>query len=236
MSGQRAIGYVRSATPASVAKDVQSATLEIQDYCHEHRISFVGVLYDSDADAHRKFNHRPGGAMLSSMSKNLRARNLIVPNLWMAFKDSVDATRHLKIWRTQRIKLHILNLNGEPFVNAGREGRAFDNAIREIAFIERRNIRERILGSQMKRKVRGYVYGPTPFGYDREGTILLENDREQAVIRRMRKMYKAGTSYNGIARALQNEGIQTKKGKKWYASTVRNVIHNNLSNIIEIHD
>ncbi len=41
-------------------------------------------------------------------------------------------------------------------------------------------------------------------------------------------MKRAGASINEIARRLNRDGIPTKKGGKWYASTVSNILRNSL--------
>lgn len=42
--------------------------------------------------------------------------------------------------------------------------------------------------------------------------------------RRILDMHAAGNSLNAIARALNSEGVETAKGGKWYASTVRAIV------------
>jgi site-specific DNA recombinase len=56
----------------------------------------------------------------------------------------------------------------------------------------------------------------------------VENEVEQATVRMILDMKRAGASINEIARRLNRDGIPTKKGGKWYASTVSNILRNSL--------
>jgi hypothetical protein len=47
---------------------------------------------------------------------------------------------------------------------------------------------------------------------------------ELATVQRILDAHEAGESYAGIAAALNTEGIPTKRGGSWHASTVRNVV------------
>lgn len=51
-------------------------------------------------------------------------------------------------------------------------------------------------------------------------------EREAKVVRRMFEMVAEGYSCFKIARILNEEGIITKSGRKWEASTVRKIVHN----------
>lgn len=42
--------------------------------------------------------------------------------------------------------------------------------------------------------------------------------------RRVLDMHAASASLNAIARALNDEGVMTAKGKTWHASTVRAIV------------
>ena len=236
MKGRCAIGYVRSESKEDPIAALRDATPTIENYCCEREIELLAILFDSDIDSYKEFSDRPGGSQLIRLSRELGAKNIVVPALRSAFKDTVDAARHVKSWRSKRIKLHIVDLGGEPFVNEKEVGTGFNKALAGLAAIERLNIGERIAGSQMKRKALGLVYSSTPYGADRHGPMLVKNEAEQAVIKRMKQMHKAGSSYRQIAEHLNDEGVPTKKAKKWYPTTVRNIIHNDVEAQIRMHE
>jgi DNA invertase Pin-like site-specific DNA recombinase len=62
---------------------------------------------------------------------------------------------------------------------------------------------------------------PLPYGWTRERGQLVKDLAEQAVITRMRRMYRSGRSLYEIAARLNHDQIPTKQGGRWWASTVR---------------
>jgi DNA-binding transcriptional MerR regulator len=54
------------------------------------------------------------------------------------------------------------------------------------------------------------------------------NEREQEAVRFIRERRAAGMSLREIADQLNAAGVLTKKGGKWYASTVKYILENNL--------
>ena len=59
-------------------------------------------------------------------------------------------------------------------------------------------------------------------GFDLIDGKLEENDEEQATLRRVRELRGQGLTLRAVAAALTEEGFTTKRGGKWYASTVGN--------------
>lgn len=65
-----------------------------------------------------------------------------------------------------------------------------------------------------------------PLGYDLagDGGTLLPNPTEQRVIEGIRIRREQGQSLAAIANSLQQEGIATKTGGRWYPSTVKAIL------------
>jgi len=99
-----------------------------------------------------------------------------------------------------------------------------------------------------RRKSKGLVYGPTPYGFERSGTELTATMQqkgltetasgesgselapamsEQVVLEQMRAARAEGLSYRAIAKLLNEAKVPCKRGGvKWHASTVRNILIN----------
>ncbi len=93
-------------------------------------------------------------------------------------------------------------------------------ALRQIVGVinelERNMINKRLRdGKRVKAERGGYVGGGPPFGYRAEGRELVPDEKEQALIARMRAMHEAGDSTRAIAAQLNAEGITTKRGRPW---------------------
>jgi len=63
---------------------------------------------------------------------------------------------------------------------------------------------------------------PLPYGYQPRDGLLVEDPEQQAVLRRMRRLYARGMPTREIARLLTSEGIPTPRiyGKRWGHTTV----------------
>jgi DNA invertase Pin-like site-specific DNA recombinase len=104
-----------------------------------------------------------------------------------------------------------------------------------LAELESKQIRDRVqTGMNMKaRSTSGHLGKRCPFGYnfiksekvDEEGTYVI-NDDEATVVRRIFDIYLTGTSMREIADALKSEGVMTKRGGVWEASTVQSILNN----------
>jgi site-specific DNA recombinase len=63
------------------------------------------------------------------------------------------------------------------------------------------------------------------YARDREGGLAVL-DAESAVVLRIFEMRQAGLSLMSIARKLNNEGVASKRGRKWYPATVGYILNN----------
>ncbi len=91
-------------------------------------------------------------------------------------------------------------------------GRLFVDVVSAAAQFESRRIGERQKAVHAVRRAQGKRAGQAP--------LLPE-----AVRLRIAGEHADGKSLNAIATALNEEGVPTAKGGKWYASTVAHVVH-----------
>ena len=96
------------------------------------------------------------------------------------------------------------------------------------AEMERNLTRERTRSAMAVKRANGQRVGAVPFGYDLadDGTTLIPNDWEQAVIGDMRTMKASGGTLREIATALTERGVPTKTGKscQWTHSAVARIL------------
>jgi site-specific DNA recombinase len=88
-------------------------------------------------------------------------------------------------------------------------------------------IRRTLAGKREKASRGGFSGGAAPLGYarDREGSLAVV-DAESAVVLRIVEMRRAGLSLMSIARKLNNKGVASKRGGKWYPATVGYILNN----------
>jgi site-specific DNA recombinase len=72
--------------------------------------------------------------------------------------------------------------------------------------------------------------GDVPFGFDVDDSgRLIKNEKEQTIIKMIFDAWGKGNSLGAIAKKLNNEGYTTKKGNRFFAQTIKNIINYNNS-------
>ena len=124
-------------------------------------------------------------------------------------------------------KTHLISIS-ESIDTSTPMGRFFLTIMGALAQMERELIAERTKAALDFKKERGERLGSAPYGYkiSKKGRKhkLVQDKKEMKVVRRIFKMHKQGLSLRAIAKILNKEKIKTKRGGKWYASTVRAVL------------
>lgn len=119
---------------------------------------------------------------------------------------------------------------GEHLDTSSAAGRLMLNLLASVSQWEREAIAERTATALGHKRMQRTVYGPTPFGYRREGEKLVEEPEEQAALAEMRRMDVAGASYRKIVAMLTARGVRPHRGVAWHASTVRAVLRSRIAN------
>ena len=89
-----------------------------------------------------------------------------------------------------------------------------------FAQFERDLTAERTKAALLHKRNSNTVYSPVPFGKVREGETLRDDEAEQSILARIRAMRAEGLPLRGIAERLNVEGVASKQGRTWHASTV----------------
>jgi DNA invertase Pin-like site-specific DNA recombinase len=131
-------------------------------------------------------------------------------------------------WDLANVALHLVDHGGQSINTKTAVGRMFLTMLAGFAQMERQLTAERITVALRHKKARRQAYGPTPYGFDREGDLLLPNRDEQAVIRQMRRWRQAGRSLAWIADTLTHRGIPAKRRGRWNAYGVSYILKNGI--------
>ncbi len=108
-------------------------------------------------------------------------------------------------------------------------GRMVAGVIAGVAEGELEAITERITSSKQALRADGrFQGGPPPYGYKQEKqgarTVLVKDDKTQPILQRMFKQALAGDTFLGIANDLNEDGVPTRRGKKWSANAVKTIL------------
>lgn len=225
-----AVIYVRVSTDeqarGGVSLDAQEERLRA--YCALKGFEVVKVIREEGVSAGKPLHKRPGGAELIRMIERKEVGHVVAYKLDRLFRNTADCAARVAEWDRKGIGLHFVDMGGQAVDTSSAMGRFFLNVMAGVAELERGLIAERTAAALNHKKNHLEPYSPTPYGYDRNGDRLEINPEEKDVVYRILGMRTQGLSYHKIAKTLNDEGIRTKNGKRWYASTVRYIIKNQL--------
>lgn len=225
----RFVAYVRVST---VEQSTEGVSLEAQRaklaaWAELHEAQLVEVVGDEGLSASTL--DRPG---LQRVLELLRARKV----------DGVVVTKLDRLTRSTR---DLLGLVGELFrednlalvsiaesVDTTKAaGRLVLTILGAMATWERETIAERTSEALQHLRSKGVQMGREGLGWrytedvDEEGRRVVEKiPGEVRVVQRIKRARKRGDSLRAIAEKLNHDGVPTKRGGRWYASTVRAVL------------
>src|SRR5262249_35934249 len=142
---------------------------------------------------------RPGGSALLRAIGRRAAQHVVAIRLDRLFRDAADCLGTVKAWEKAGVSLHVVDLGGAVLDVSSAMGTLFLGIMAQVAEMEAHIISERVTTAIREKKAQLRAYGPTPYGFDREGDVLLPNATEQAVIQQMQRWRRAGRTLAWIA-------------------------------------
>jgi len=230
MKGRKAVIYCRVSTAGQAEQGVSLEAQEerLRAYCQMQGLDIEAVLIEEGVSATKPLHARPMGSKLVAMVKNGTVQHVVALKLDRLFRSSVDALSVTSEWDKNGIALHLVDMGGQSMNTASAMGRMMLTMMAAFAQFERDLVSERTTAALQHKKAHDKVYGPVPFGKDRNGDELEANEEELSILEKIRLWRKQGASYWTIAARLNAHGIKGKGGGKWYAASVRYVLNNAL--------
>mgnify|MGYP001377232060 FL=1 len=226
-----AVAYIRVSTEEQSKEGVSLEAQEekIKAYCNLRGLEIVEICIDAGVSGSKRLESREAGSKLMKLINEGKANAVVAFKLDRLFRDAEDALHTTKSWDEKGIALHLVDMGGQTIDTTTAMGRFFLNMMAGFAELERNLISERTATALNYKKSNKQVYAPIPFGYVRVGDRLIEDQEEQIILNKIFNYRKEGLSYWKIAEELNTIGVETKKGgNKWYASTVKYILDNNL--------
>ena len=218
----KAIGYVRVSTDKQVREgvSVENQVERIREFCERDNLDLVDIIRDEGISG-GKNRTRPGFVKLLETIET----------------DEIDAVVLYSLERLSRDMLTILSL--ERYLDQFDvtlytvEGKIDTSTIDGwmsfsmkafMGEMERRQVKSRTKKAMEHMKKNGRVVGDIPFGFKREGDLLVEIPEEQSIITRVNEMYSQGKNLSSITKKLNEDGITTRNGNGWDTTQVRRLI------------
>jgi DNA invertase Pin-like site-specific DNA recombinase len=217
----KAIGYIRVSTYEQAREGVslESQEQKIRDYCKLKDFEILEILQDAGISA--KNLRRPGAQRVIEMARNKMVDAVVVYKLDRMFRSTVDALETTRLFDKRNVSFHSIE---EALDSKSAMGKFFFTLTAALAEMEREIIGERTRDVLQRKKANGEVYGHVPFGFKKFKGKLLNNDGEQKIVQTVLGMRAKGFNFSRISRELNQKGFKTKKGNRWYAQTVKNVV------------
>jgi site-specific DNA recombinase len=220
----KAVGYIRVSTEdqkEGVSLDNQRA--KINAYASLKDLQLIGIIEDAGISA--KNLNRPGVQEVLKMARKKKVEAVIVYKLDRMFRSTIDALETTKRFDNWSVAFHSIQ---ETLDTQSAMGRFFFTLTAALAEMERGIIGERTKAALKHKRLNGEkTGGDIPFGYclDIDGQSLMEDPKEQEVIRLIKEWKENGCSLRSIGEELQRRGHLTKTGKiKWHPQSIARIL------------
>jgi site-specific DNA recombinase len=216
----KVIGYVRVSTEeqATGGFSIGSQTEKLKAYCALYDLELVEIITDAGISA--KSLNRPGLSAALEQIDAGTAEGLVIAKL-----DRL--TRSVSDWNTlidDYFKRAALLSVGDQIDTRTAAGRLVLNVLVSVAQWEREAIGERTAAALAHKKALGEHVGAVPFGSQLDGKHLDKCEAEAAVIARVKELRDQGYTYQSLADKLNAEGVSTRRGGKWYPTSIKNIM------------
>ncbi len=226
----RAIGYTRCSTneQADSGLGLEAQAERVRAYCTLKGLRLVELITDAGVSGGKALATRDGGRALLEALKRKRADAVVMLKLDRMFRNAGDCLTTVEQWERQGISLHIADLGGNAIDTTSAAGRFMLVVLAGAAEMERNLTRERTRSAMAVKRANGKRIGTVPYGYNLapDGSTLLPNDVENAVIADILTMRSRGMKLAQIAEELTKRGMPTKTGRSnsWTHQAVARIL------------
>ena len=225
-----AIGYVRCSTQeqSDSGLGLEAQRTRIRAYCALKSLRLVDIIEDAAVSGGKPLGSRDGGRRLLDLLHQRRADSVVMLKLDRGFRNAGDCLTTVEQWERKGIALHVADLGGNAIDTTSAAGRFMLVVLAGAAEMERNLTRERTRAAMAVKRANGQRIGSVPYGFDlaQDGSTLVRNDGEQAVIQDIHTMREAGKTLKAIADSLTERGIPTKteRSRRWSHSAIARIL------------
>lgn len=224
LDGVKVVGYSRVSSQEQAAEGVSldAQRRRIEAWAEATEAELVDVIEDAGVSGSRPLAQREGGQEIDRL---LNARNPEVDAVVITRLDRLgrDAAENLLcLRRFAEGKVGLVSIADRLDLSTP-QGRAMAGVASVFGQLERELLAARTAEALARLRDDGRAYGQTPYGFDREGDLLVPNADEERVVEQITDMRIVGHSYAAIANYLNDEGIPSKRGGRWSPPSVRSV-------------
>ena len=224
----RVIAYCRVSTENQKEEGkIELQEYSVDEYCKDKQLNLVRIFKDDGVSG--SLENRAGLSELFSFLEGPQGKEVEAVIIWKLDRLARDLyiQEHL-IKKFQQLNIKLISTKEPDLDSSDPMRKAFRQFMGIVSELEKSFITMRLSGGRMnKARKGGYAGGSTALGYgskDKELHLLdIEAETVKIIFNLKRKKH---LSLNQIARQFNFDGIKTKRGGKWYASTLSYILKN----------
>ncbi|MEY4551601.1 MAG: hypothetical protein RL685_7796 [Pseudomonadota bacterium] len=223
----RLVGYLRVSTgDQSVGSAGQCHAVEQWAQREGHEVA--AWFADEGISGACGLDRRPGLSEAYALCRGQRRRRAGRVRGIVAFDRSRFArSRNLSgslRWQAEQAGFALLTVDGLNSADESMAAVATDLVSDLVGEQTRQAIRKATRAALAARRDSGLVAGHVPYGYVRQGALLVLDPTEQATVARIVELRAEGASLRAIAAALNGARVRTRRSGPWSAEAVRLVL------------
>jgi site-specific DNA recombinase len=228
-AASRVVGYCRVSTEGQAEEGISldAQQEKIVQYAETYDLRLVGVFVDAGLSA--KNLEREGLRDALRYLKKKRADGLVVVKLDRLTRSVRDLGELIETY-FGKDGAQLISIN-ERLDTSSPAGRLMLHILGSVSQWEREAIGERTRDALAHLRDQGVQLGGTPLGFERledvddaGRRVLRAVKDEQATVALITKLHARGLSLREIAAELAENGRRTKRGGRWQAQTIANVL------------
>jgi len=188
----------------------------------------LDLITDAGVSGGKPLASRDGGQRLLTAIRERKADGVVMLKLDRMFRNAGDCLTTVERWEKAGVALHVVDLGGNAIDTTSAAGRFMLVVLAGAAEMERNLTRERTRSAMAVKRGNGQRIGTVPYGYDLadDGTTLIPNKSEQAVIADIREWRSQRWTLERIADELTARAVPTKTGKSgsWTHQAVARIL------------
>ncbi len=226
----KAIGYTRCSTneQADSGLGLEAQAERIRAYCTMRGLELPDLITDAGVSGGKPLASRDGGQRFLTAIRERKADAVVMLKLDRMFRNAGDCLATVEKWEKAGVALHVVDLGGNAIDTTSAAGRFMLVVLAGAAEMERNLTRERTRSAMAVKRGNGQRIGTVPYGFDLadDGTTLIPNESEQAVIADIHAWRAEGWTLKRIAADLTARAIPTKTGKSesWTHQAVARIV------------
>lgn len=222
---KKAVGYIRVSTDMQAEKgtSLDNQHDRIQQFAMQRGLILENIY--EDAGYSGKNTKRPGFQAMFTRLKSPGISAVIVWHSTRFARNLKDNLVHMAELEQKKIKFYSVE---EPEMS-GSSGKAMRNLMAVFAEYQSDLTGEHTRSVKANLKKNRKVYcGHAPLGFKNVDGILQKDIKDFEIVKQIYTLHSKGTSFNKIAKQLNQKGIKGNKGGIFYASTIQKIINNTI--------